>query len=400
MPDMPTGALVRLYRVQRRMSTVSLATHAGITVRYLEMIEADSKTPSVPVLRKLAKVLSVRTSALLGEAPSEDHEGPVNPRLAEVERALFTYRSLALSEVRPLPALQELNSQIDAARDAWFTSPSKYSDVLRVLPDLVVNSERAVHEHGRSAQACRQVSELYQLARQVLKHLGRVDLGDMVSDRAMRYAEETEDPLLIAAATWSLGHAMLSDDMPAGALDVAMMGSAALEPLLPDGTPEHFSLYGGLVLVATIASLRTGDPWRARELLREPARKAALRVGDGHNYHDTVFGPTNVAIHAVSVEYEQGEISEALRLADDVDISPIPSLERKTSHLYDVARCYDSRNNDASVFVHLKMAERLCPQDFQHNRDVRSMVTTLVKRAKPSYAPEVREFAGRIGLLD
>jgi transcriptional regulator with XRE-family HTH domain len=72
---MPIGALVRLYRMQRRMSTVSLATHAGITVRYLEMIEGDSKTPSVPVLRKLAKVLGVRTSALLGEPPSEDHEG-------------------------------------------------------------------------------------------------------------------------------------------------------------------------------------------------------------------------------------------------------------------------------------------------------------------------------------
>jgi transcriptional regulator with XRE-family HTH domain len=90
MPDVPTGGLVRLYRIQRRMSTVSLATRVGITVRYLEMIEADSKTLSVPVLRKLATVLGVRTSALVGEAPSENHEGPVNPRLAEVERALFT----------------------------------------------------------------------------------------------------------------------------------------------------------------------------------------------------------------------------------------------------------------------------------------------------------------------
>ena len=79
MPDMPIGALVRLYRIERRLSVVFLATHAGITVRYLEMIEADSKTPSVPVLRKLAKVLGVRTSALLGEAPSEDHEGPGQP---------------------------------------------------------------------------------------------------------------------------------------------------------------------------------------------------------------------------------------------------------------------------------------------------------------------------------
>jgi hypothetical protein len=324
----------------------------------------------------------------------------VNPRLAEVERALFTYRSVALADPRQVPLLDELGEQISAANQAWFTSPSKYSDVLRVLPDLIVNSERAVYEHGRSVQACRQISELYQLARGVLKHLGRVDLGGMVSDRAMRYAEETEDPLLIAAATWSLGHAMLSDDMPAGALDLAMRGIEALEPLLANGTPEHFSLYGALLLVATLGSLRTRDPWRARELLREPAHKAALRVGEGHNHHRTVFGPTNVAIHMVGVEHEQGEISEALRLADNVDISLIPSLERKACHLYQVARCYEFRNNDAAVFVHLKMAERICPQDFQYKRDVRGMVSTLVKRAKPSYAPEVREFAGQIGLLD
>jgi len=400
VPDMPIGGLVRLYRVERRMSGVTLATHAGITARYLEMIESDSKTPSVPVLRKLAKVLRVRTSALLGEAPSEDHEGPVNPRLAEVERALYTYRSVSLSEGGELPTSEELAAQISAAQRSWCISPNKYSDVLRVLPKLIVHSERAVHESGRSCEACRQASEVYQVARTVLKYLGRVDLGGMVSDRAMRYAEETEDPLLIAAATWNLGHSMLSDDMPGAALDVAMKSSESLESLLSDGTPEIFSLYGGMQLVATLAALRTGDPWRARELLRGPARQAAERVGDGHNYHGTVFGPTNVGIHAVRVEYECGEIAAALRLADDVDITKTSSLERKTSLLYKVAQCYDCCSNDTAVFVHLAKAERLCPEDFQHRQDVRSMVRTLVKRAKPSYAGEVREFAGRIGLLD
>jgi hypothetical protein len=31
MPDMPTGAFVQLYRIERRMSTVSLATHAEVS---------------------------------------------------------------------------------------------------------------------------------------------------------------------------------------------------------------------------------------------------------------------------------------------------------------------------------------------------------------------------------
>ncbi len=400
MPDIPTGQLIRLYRIDRKKSTVNVATHAGITVRYLEMIEAGTKTPSLPVLRKLAKVLGVRTSTLIGEAPSEDHEGPVNPRLAEMERALFTYRSLRLADGAELPSLAELNEQINTAWEAWFTSPNRYSDVLRMLPQLIVNSERAVHEHERSVEACRQASEVYQLARPVLKKLGRVDLCGMVSDRAMRYAEETGDPLLIGAATWTLGHALLSDDMPAGALDVAIKGSEILEPLLPDGTPAHFSVYGGLLLVATIASGRTGDPWRARELLREPAEQAAQRVGDGHNYHHTVFGPTNVAIHRVTVEQEAGELSEALRLADEVDITRIPSLGRQTEHLYQVARAYECKGNDTAVFVHLLKAERLCPEDLQRSHTARSLVNTLVKRAKPSYASEVREFAARIGLLN
>lgn len=349
------------------------------------------------MLRKLAKVLGVRTSALIGEAPSEDHEGAVNPRLVEVEQALFTYRSL-MPAGGDTPELGEFAEQIDAAWDAWFTSPNKYSDVLRVLPGLIIDGERVVHEHGRSPEACRLACEVYQLARPVLKHSGRV--GGLASDRTMRYAEETEDPLLIGAAAWNLGLALLADDMPSGALDVAVRAGESLEPLLADGTAAHFSVYGGLLQLTAVASGRNGDPWRARELLRGPARQAAARVGEGRNDYHLFFGPTNVAIHAAAIELEAGEVSEGLRAADDVDIANIGSLERKTSHLYQVARAYECKGNDTAVFVHLKMAERICPEDFLRKRMARNMMVTLVKRAKPSYASEVREFAGRIGLLN
>jgi transcriptional regulator with XRE-family HTH domain len=399
VPDMPTGHLIRLYRIDRKKSTVNIATHAGITARYLEMIEAGTKTPSLPVLRRLAKVLGVRTSALIGEVPSEDHEGLVNPRLAEVERALFTYRSLTPAG-GDTPELADLAQRMAAAWDAWFTSGNKYSDVLRVLPDLIVTAERAVHKHDRSPEVCHLASDVYQLARPVLKHLGRVDLGGLVADRTMRYAEETEDPLCMGVAAWNLGLALLADDMPAGALEVAVTAANTLEPLLSEGTLAHFSVYGGLLQLVAVASERNGDPWRARELLRGPARQAAERVGEGRDDYHLFFGPTNVAIHMTAIELEAGELSEGLRVADDVDVSAIGSLERKTSHLYQVARAYECKGNDTAVFVHLKMAERICPEDFLRKRQARDMVATLVKRAKPSYASEVREFAGRIGLLN
>ena len=400
MPDMPTGQLIKLHRLECKKSTVALATHVGITVRYLEMIEAGTKTPALPTLKKIAKVLGVRIAALIGGAPSEDYKGEVNPWLAAVERALCTYRSISLSGREGPPDLSDVTARINSAWEAWFTSQNKYTDVLSVLPDLIVDAELAVNASGRSPEACRVASEVYQLSRPLLKILGRADLGPLVCDRAMRYAEETEDPVLIGAATWNIGQAMLSDGMHQGALDLSMIGAEKLEKSLSDGTLQHFSVYGGLLQVAAIAAVRKGDPWRARELLRGPARKAALRVGEGHNFHHIVFGPGNVGIHAVSVELEVGEFSEALRLADDVDITKVASIGRQTGHLYQVARCYDSRNNDTAVFIHLKMAEKICPQDFQHRQNVRSMVTTLVKRAKPSYASEIREFAAKVGMLD
>jgi transcriptional regulator with XRE-family HTH domain len=387
--------------MSRKKSTVYVATHAGISQRYLEMIESGAKTPSLPTLREVAKVLGVRTSALIGDTPpSENHEGLVNPFLASVERALFTYRTLALSGGEEPSELEELSERVNAAWSAWFLSPRKYSDTLGVLPDLIIDAERLVHASNRDRAACRLASDVYQLARPVLKHAGRADLGPLVADRIMRYAEESDDPLMIAAATWNLGQAMLTDDMPEGALDLTILATEKLEPTLANSSPETFSVYGALLQVGAIAATRTGDPWRARELLRGPAREAAARVGEGRNHYHTLFGPSNVGIHRVSVEFESREISEALRMADEIDINTVPSLERQTSHLYQVARCYDFRNNDTAVFVHLQRAERICPEDFQYKRNVREMVTSLVRRAKPSYATEVREFAARVGMLD
>ena len=139
------------------------------------------------------------------------------------------------------------------------------------------------------------------------------------------------------------------NDMPHTALDIAVMTAEKFEQMLPDGTPEHFYVYGSLLQLAAITSVRTGDPWRARELLRGPARRAAQRIGEGKSYHHIFFGPTNLGIHRVSVEVEAGEIGEALRMADEVDIAKIAYSERRTAHLYQVARCYGCRNNDTTV---------------------------------------------------
>lgn len=399
MAEMPTGQLIKLHRVDRKMGVVTVATHAGISARYLEMIEAGTKTPSIPALRRIAKVLGIRTSALMSDSPSESNEGPIGAQLAATEKALYTFRTMSLADGALVYEPAELPGRIQAMRHSWFMSPTKFSDVLGVLPDLIVSVEHFVHSSGRSPDACRQACEVYHVARALLKHAGRADLGTLVADRIMRYAEETDDPTLIGLATWNISQAMLTGDMPEGSIELATHGIEKLEPLLAEATPELFSVYGGLLLNTSIGAARTGDPFRAREILRGPAMRAAGIVGDGKNHLGLVFGPTNVAIHRVSLAAEAGEASDVIRFADDVDVKKIPSLERRTTYLYQVARSYEQKNNDMAVLVHLRMAQRECPQDFLYKRNLQGMVNTLVRRARPSFAPEVREFAASIDAI-
>ena len=85
-----------------------------------------------------------------------------------------------------------------------------------------------------------------------------------------------------------------------------------------------------------------------------------------------------------------GEAGEALRLADDIDVSGTPSLERKTTFALEVARCYEQRRDDPGVFLHLVSAEASGPEDMRYNTLARDLVHGLLKRARPTYAPQVR----------
>jgi hypothetical protein len=189
------------------------------------------------------------------------------------------------------------------------------------------------------------------------------------------------------------GQAQLS-----GAEGVAIKAIEDLRRDTGDSKAEAVAMAGALWLVAVVAAARNNDPWAARDRLRDKAWPAARLTGDG-NVMWTVFGPVNVALHAVSVEMEAGEASEALRLADDVDVSRSLSLERRTTFALEVARCYDQRRDDPGVFLHLVNAEESGPEDLRYNTLARDLVHGLLKRARPTYAPQVRALAERIDLL-
>jgi len=400
-PDIPIGERVRFYREHKRKTQIVVAGLAGITDDYLSQIERGLKTPTIALLHRLAHILGVPTSALLGEPPSESN-GPGHPATPAVHRALLGY-GRTRAAVAP-PALGELRERVADAWTTWQSAPTRYTMTGPLLPDLILDVEQATRaftgadEAARRRDAFRLAADLYFLLRTFCKRTGRLDLSLLVADRAARAAETADDPLRMAAAKWNLGHVLLADNQAEGAEEVTITAAEELAPRLADGGTELTAMYGALYLVAAMAAVRSGDGWTARDRLREKANPAAERTGEG-NVFWTVFGPTNVGLHAVSLEMEAGEAAEALRLADGVDPARSCSIERRATFLLELARCYDQRREDPAVLLHLLSAEREAPEDMRYNLLARDLVRGLVKRARPSYAAEASGLAARIGLL-
>lgn len=397
-PEVRIGERLRFYRQAKGKTQAVVAGLAGVTEDYLSQIERGLKTPTLPLIHRFSKILGVRVSELLGESATE-HDERVHPIGYAVQRALMSYSGAA-----DAPDLPDLRGRVDAAWSVWQGSPHRYTEASEVLPALITDVQFAQRglAHSSSADERREVqrisADLYFLLRTFTKRIGRTDLSLLVADRGVLAAEAADDPVRIAAAKWNLGHILLAQGEADGAEEVAMTAIEDLQRQVSADDADAVGMAGALWLVSAVAAVRNNDPWTARDRLRDKALPAARVTGDT-NVMWTVFGPTNVGLHAVSVEMEMGEAGEALRLADDVDISGSPSLERKTTFALEIARCYEQKRDDPGVFLHLVNAEASGPEDMRYNTLARDLVQGLLKRARPTYAPQVRALAQRIDLL-
>jgi transcriptional regulator with XRE-family HTH domain len=396
--DIPVGERIRFYRQSRRKTQAVIAGLAGVTEDYLSQIERGLKTPSTALLHRLARALGVPTSVLFGESPAEAAI-PGHPLSAAINTALASRGTLSSTQ----PDLAALRDRVETAWESWQSSQHRYSKTGPLLPSLIDDVETATKAARRGEnpaqhrEACRIAADLYFLLRTFTKRIGRTDLSLLAADRGLRAAEDADDPLRIAAARWNLGQVLLTIGEPEVAEEVTIKAAEELQPAM-ERDLDTAALFGALWLVAAIAAARNGDAWTARERLRQHAQPAAARSGQG-NVLWTVFGPVNVGVHAVSIEMEAGEASEALRLADNIDVSACPSVERRLSFALDMARCYEQRHDEAGVLLYLLSAEQESPEDLQYNLLARDLVRGLLRRARPSLAPKVRDLAERIELV-
>ncbi|MFD4113211.1 helix-turn-helix domain-containing protein [Streptomyces niveus] len=400
-PNVRIGDQIRRYRkTNGNRSQAAIAGLCGISVRYMSMIENNQRTPAPDLLSRFAVVLGVPVALLLSENATPKPKR-FNSVTNDVSRALFGHVT-AQNDTAPSPA--ELRLRVERAWLSWQTSQARFTEAERDLPPLIADVDCALHQVPSASdprarrENLRMAADLYGLLRSYCRRAGRPDLSAIVADRAIRAADDADDPVLMATARWNMGHVLLSDPREEAAEEAEEIALTAIEQIRKERSgPELTAMQGALELVAAVSEARRREWWKARNRLEKNAGVLAARTGES-NVGRTVFGPTNVQLHRLSIEMLAGESAEALRLADQVDAQDLPSRERQFTFGLDVACCYDMRREDPAVFVHLLNLEELAPEDLARSPQALALVRGLLKRVRPTYRRQVTDLADRLGL--
>jgi transcriptional regulator with XRE-family HTH domain len=404
--DIPVGERIKFFREASKRTKVSVAARADISVDYLYMIEKGLKVPSTKVLYKLATILGVPVSALFSQ-PDLSNGPIVHPAGPALASAMIDFGRAEAGQ--PPTDLQQLRDRLLALWNTYQQSANRYSDTIGLLPGLIrdigqaTRAFNATGELEQRRQANRLAVDLYLLVRPVAKYLHRQDLMLMAGDRGVLYAEAADDPVRLAVAKWNLAQALSAHNEPENSQQIALAAADELKPetereTADEARREALAIYGILQLMAAIADVRLSDHWSAMRRVREEAFPIARLTGETNTFW-TVFGPANCLAYMVAIQAEAGEPSEALRIAEDLELHSLGSIERRASHLLELARCHEYRQEDAAVLLTLLRLEREAPEDLRYRTASHDLVRGVLNRARPSFAPEARDLARRIGLF-
>lgn len=448
----PPGELVRHVRKKQGMTLAQLGELTGYSAAQISRYERGvSPLTDTVVLRCFADALSIPPQALgltpqpdvrhgqpigpttayprlpgptLAGTAREDGEDPVRRRqlLANLAVTAAAATSAPLASATSSPrgeeaALGEL--LVGRVRDAMLglhtdiTVPpmaALHTDLSRAFADfhacrygsLAVRLPRLICAgHARAAggngpEHGALLAQSYQLATRMLIKLDEQQLGWMAADRARQTAEASGDALLVAEAARQLAVLARKAGWHEQAMSIAL--TAADQPALRAGGPDHVAERGLLIQSAAYTAARTGNTAGMRELTAESATIAAGLGGTTLlRDHGGGFSPTTVQLHLISAENSAGDPSAALAAAKQVAPHKLPSTERRARYYTDTAAAFGRRGRRDECIRALLAAEHHAPEETHSRPAVKSLVSGLLISGRTT--TELRGLAARIGVL-
>lgn len=318
--DLTLGERIAFHRRRRELSQREFAAEIGRSESWVSQVERGARSiDRLSVLQTLADVLGVPLAELRAEAAPQPRERTSDVQELRLVLTGHPALEIVLSEAEPEQPEPDIEQLAKVTSRMWpLLHESRYDELEPLLAGLIPDLEQAARlaKPNSIARAYDLLSQAYQAAASMLARLAESDAAWIAADRAVRAAEQTTQPLAVIASLFRMTHAFLGLRQLEEAYHVAGGATTALRPKIEraDAESELLSLYGAMNLTLAVITARDGDRAAARQHLQE-ARTTAERLGEDRNDYGTEFGPTNVAIHAISVAVDLGDAGEAVDLA-------------------------------------------------------------------------------------
>ncbi|MEV4339117.1 CRISPR-associated protein Cas5 [Streptomyces sp. NPDC049590] len=250
------------------------------------------------------------------------------------------------------------------------------------------------------APLCRTHEDLallaFLLATRMLVKMDEQQLGWMAADRARQLAEAASDILALAECARQMAVLARKAGWHDQALTIALC--AADQPQLRAIGHAGTAVRGLLVQSAAYTLARRGDRDGMRELTDEAAAIAnelggATLLRD----HSGGFSPLTVQLHKISAENHAGDPRAALDAARTISLEALPSIERRSRALGDIAVAYDRLGRRSDCVRTLLAAERCAPQETDSRPATKALISSLLVSGPTS--TELRGLAERSGVL-
>ncbi|MGW6599400.1 helix-turn-helix domain-containing protein [Streptomyces sp. NPDC055036] len=379
------GERIAFHRRRRGYTQQVLAGLVGRSTDWLAKAESGRrKPPRIDMLAELARVLRVPLGELVGQPVLMEDERQQDD-VPAVRDALMSPRRLSRLLFGPeaeaqLPSPGPTAELVEQTWDDY--QSGRLGKVIAGLPGLLQTAQELEDRAARSAaerRDCWAVSaRVHHLAATTLAKIGESDISWLAAERAMRAADESGDPLVLASAARSGTHALLANGRYDDAMELGDTASAWLSARVDESDPAALSLLGMIYLRAAIAAARHQDRATATSLLNR-AEVLADQLGSDENHWQTSFGPTNVLLHRLSAELDLDNISYVVEHGQ-IDVDNMPP-ERGVSHRIDHARALSLAGQGDSAFTELRTAEHTSPQLVRNNPRVRDTLRDLIKQS-------------------
>jgi transcriptional regulator with XRE-family HTH domain len=393
--DPTFGERLRHLRERRGLSREVFGGLVGRSGEWVKAVERGRiHMPRVPMLLRIAEVLRVNDlSDLTGgqQLPVESFSKGSHDRTPAVADAMLSAAPSADVE----PDLSALVGRLDDAWRRWVTMPDQKSSVADLLPGLITDARAAVRalDGVDRRRALVELGRAYSLAQCFLAWQPAAELVWLAADRAMAAAQDADDPLAMAAAAWYYGEVYRSSGQAERALSVVLESAALLDPA---ASTEQRARWGHLQVAAALAEAQTGRPgdaWRRWD----QASEAAEGLGSRYSHPWLRFGRADVDAWALRLDVRLFRPGDAVRRADQLDLSALSSPGRRAIRLLDVAEAHQQRAEPVGVVHMIGKAHRESAETVRFNLFARHALAELSER-RSAVRQDARELAGQIGL--